>query len=70
MNWRASSSTGFETAGEAAKKQPLHIAITKYLEQIDALKKRNTHRKYEAVLNGFGEFFRDTTSIERSPVTI
>jgi hypothetical protein len=24
---------GFETAGEATKKQPLHVAITKYLEQ-------------------------------------
>jgi integrase/recombinase XerD len=56
--------SGFETAGEAAKKQPLHAAITKYLEQIDALKKHNTHRKYEAVLNRFGQFFRDTTSID------
>ena len=55
---------GFETAGEAVKKPPLHVAITKYLEQIDALKKHNTHRKYEAVLNRFGEFFRDTTSID------
>jgi len=55
---------GFETAGEATKKQPLHVAITKYLEQIDTLKKPNTHRKYEAVLNRFGEFFRDITSID------
>jgi len=55
---------GFEAAGETAKKQPLHVAITKYLEQIDALKKHNTHRKYEAVLNRFGEFFRDITSID------
>ena len=36
----------------------------KYLEQIDTLKKPNTHRKYEAVLNRFGEFFRDITSID------
>ena len=50
---------GFETAGETVKKPALHIAITKYLEQIEALKKPNTHRKYEAVLNRFGEFFRD-----------
>jgi hypothetical protein len=56
--------SGFETVGEATKKQPLHVAITKYLEQIDALKKPNTHRKYEAVLNRFGEFFRDITSID------
>ena len=55
---------GFEKAGEAAKKAPLHIAITRYLEQIDALKKANTYRKYEAVLNRFGEFFRDRASID------
>ena len=55
---------GFETAGEATKRPPLHIAITQYLEQIDALKKPNTHRKYEAVLNRFGEFFRDRSSID------
>jgi hypothetical protein len=55
---------GFETAGETVKKPALHVAITKYLEQIDALKKPNTHRKYEAVLNRFGEFFRDCVSID------
>ena len=55
---------GFETAGETVKKPALHVAITKYLEQIDALKKPNTHRKYEAVLNRFGEFFRDCCSID------
>ena len=55
---------GFETAGETVKKPALHVAITKYLEQIEALKKPNTHRKYEAVLNRFGEFFRDCVSIE------
>src|ERR1700686_3454141 len=55
---------GFETAGETVKKPALHIAITKYLEQIAALKKPNTHRKYEAVLNRFGEFFRDCVSID------
>ena len=55
---------GFETAGETVKKPAFHVAITKYLEQIDALKKPNTHRKYEAVLNRFGEFFRDCVSID------
>jgi hypothetical protein len=55
---------GFETAGETIKKPALHVAITKYLEQIEALKKPNTHRKYEAVLNRFGEFFRDCVSID------
>src|SRR3984893_2371157 len=55
---------GFQTAGETVKKPALHVAITKYLEQIEALKKPNTHRKYEAVLNRFGEFFRDCVSID------
>jgi hypothetical protein len=54
----------FETAGETAKKPALHVAITKYLEQIEALKKPDTHRKYEAVLKRFGEFFRDSVSID------
>ena len=32
--------------------------------RFDALKKPNTHRKYEAVLNRFGEFFRERSSID------
>jgi len=55
---------GFETAGETVKKPALHVAIAKYLEQIEALKKPNTHRKYEAVVNRFGEFFRDCVLID------
>ena len=66
MSWKAANwgIPGFETAGETVKKPALHVAITKYLEQIAALKKPNTHRKYEAVLNRFGEFFRDCSSID------
>jgi hypothetical protein len=59
---------GFETAGEATA--AVHVAITKYLEQIDALKNPNTHRKYEAALYRFGEFFRDALPSTRFPVTI
>jgi integrase/recombinase XerD len=55
---------GFETAGETVKKPALHVAINKYLEQIEALKKRNTHRKYEAVLKRFLDYFRDRDSID------
>ena len=55
---------GFEKAGETVKKPALHVAVTKYLEQIEALKKPNTHRKYEAVLERFLEFFRDRDSID------
>jgi integrase len=54
---------GFEAAGETVKKLPLHVAINKYLEQIEALKKPNTHRKYEAVLKRFLDYFRDRDSI-------
>jgi len=66
MNWKAANWVipGFETAGETVKKPALHVAITRYLEQIAALKKPNTHCKYEAVLNRFGEFFRDCGSID------
>jgi hypothetical protein len=48
---------GFELAGETAKTPALHVAVHKYLAQIEALKKPNTHRKYEAVLDRFIEFF-------------
>ena len=40
------------------------MAVAKYLEQIEALKKPNTHRKYEAVLERFLDFFRDRDSID------
>jgi len=55
---------GFETAGKTFKKPALQVAVKTYLEQIEALKKPNTHRKYEAVLNRFGEFFHDRGSID------
>ena len=56
---------GFELAGETAKTPALHVAVRKYLAQIEALKKPNTHRKYEAVLERFLEFFRNCESIEK-----
>jgi hypothetical protein len=55
---------GFEEAGETVKKPALHIAVKKYLEQIEALKKPNTHRKYEAVLGRFLEFFSDKNTVD------
>src|SRR5689334_7692130 len=55
---------GFETAGETVKKPALHVAVNKYLEQIEALKKPNTHRKYEAVLERFLDYYRDRDSID------
>jgi hypothetical protein len=55
---------GYEEAGETVKKPPLHVAVKKYLEQIEALKKPNTHRKYDAVLERFLDFFRDNSTID------
>ena len=55
---------GFETAGETFKKPALQVAVKTHLEQIEALKKPNTHRKYEAVLERFLDFFHDCASID------
>lgn len=55
---------GFEEARETVKKPPLHVAVKKYLEQIETLKKPNTHRKYEAVLTRFLDFFPDKSTSE------
>jgi integrase len=57
--------SGFELAGETPKTPALHVAVHKYLAQVEALKKPNTHRKYEAVLERFLEFFRDKESIDQ-----
>jgi len=40
---------------------PLQALIDRYLEQIGTLKKPNTFRKYECVLQRFGEYFRGRT---------
>ena len=44
---------GFELAGETPKMPALHVGVRNYLAQIEALKKPNTHRKYEAVIERF-----------------
>src|SRR4051812_29579237 len=36
--------------GEEAKRTTVHVAVKRYLESIEALKKPNTHRKYKSVL--------------------
>lgn len=48
-------------AEEAPTARPLQKLIDHYLGQIETLKKRNTHRKYEAVLNRFAQGFRGRT---------
>ena len=49
---------------EETKKSPLHVAIKRYLELVEGLKKPNTLRKYKAVLNRFSEFFLNKASAQ------
>jgi hypothetical protein len=44
-----------------AGNSPLQALIERYLEQIETLKKPNTFRKYDCVLQRFGEHFRGRT---------
>ena len=46
---------------EDAANSPLQALIERYLEQVETLKKPNTFRKYECVLQRFGEHFRGRT---------
>jgi len=43
---------------------PLHIALKRYLDIVEGLKKPNTFRKYKSVLNRFLDFFPDKTKAE------
>jgi integrase len=56
---------GFETAGEEPKKPALHVAVRKYLSEVETLRKPNTYRKYECVLERFLEFFKDHQTIDQ-----
>jgi integrase/recombinase XerD len=47
---------------EEARKIPLHVAVKRYLEVIEELKKPNTARKYRAVLDRFLSFFTNKTT--------
>lgn len=51
---------GFDL-GPQPNNQPLQALVDKYLSQIETLKKPNTHRKYEAVLNRFARHFEGRT---------
>jgi|SRR5579872_2219756 len=65
MNWKAANWVSPGLKQPAKLSRNLHCTSPSLnLEQIEALKKPNTHRKYEAVLNRFGEFFRDCVSID------
>jgi integrase len=51
---------GFES-GPQPNNQPIQTLVDKYLNQVETLKKPNTHRKYEAVLNRFAGYFAGRT---------
>src|SRR5439155_23894107 len=55
---------GITEYAEEDKTKPLalHLAVKRYLEVVEALKKPNTLRKYRAVLNRFSEFFTPSTT--------
>src|SRR4051812_31914992 len=50
LEGRALGRDGFSAEEEAVGKAPLHIAVKKYLDVVENLKKPNTLRKYKAVL--------------------
>ena len=49
-------------ADEEAKRTPLHVALKRYLDVVEGLKKPNTLRKYRAVLNRFLDYFSGRTT--------
>ncbi|HUX09712.1 MAG TPA: phage integrase SAM-like domain-containing protein, partial [Terriglobia bacterium] len=51
-------------ADEEAKRTPLHIAVKRYLDIVEGLKKPNTLRKYRAVLNRFLDYFSGRTTAQ------
>jgi integrase/recombinase XerD len=58
--------------GEEAKRTTVHVAVKRYLESVEALKKPNTLRKYESVLNRFVEFLPpniDPRKVSRDDLT-
>ncbi len=60
---------GFETAGEEPKKPALHVAVRKYLTEVETLRKPNTYRKYECVLNDSSNSSKTIRRSTRSAVT-
>lgn len=54
---RALGVAGFGEDEEESRRIPLHLAIKRYLDVVEGLKKPNTFRKYRSVLERFLEFF-------------
>jgi integrase len=62
LEGRALGIEGYAVADEETRRTPLHVAVKRYLEVVEGLKKPNTLRKYKAVLNRFLDFFSDRTT--------
>ena len=62
LEGRALGVEGYAAAEEEARRAPLHVAVKRYLDVVESLKKPNTLRKYKAVLNRFLDFFSDRTA--------
>ena len=62
LEGRALGVEGYAAADEENRRTPLHVAVKRYLEVVEGLKKPNTLRKYKAVLNRFLDFFSDRTA--------
>ena len=54
----------YTAANDDASRTPLHLAVERYLNVVEGLKKPNTLRKYRAVLNRFLEFFPEKTTAQ------
>lgn len=56
---------GFEAyaAEEESRHDPLHLAVKRYLDVVEGLKKPNTLRKYRSVLNRFVDYFSGRATV-------
>ena len=53
-----------QNLAEEISRTRLHVAVQKYLDVVEGLKKPNTLRKYKAVLRRFLEFFSDRATVK------
>jgi integrase len=61
LEGKAFGIAAYAAADAEAQHTPLHVAVDRYLNIVEGLKKPNTLRKYRAVLNRFLGFFSEKT---------
>ncbi len=61
LEGRALGIPAYAAMNDEAQRTPLHIAVKRYLDIVEGLKKPNTLRKYRAVLNRFLDFWGTKT---------